>query len=100
MTPRGLWWWMLAGVATSCGPTALQSDIVLPEADRVCVADGDCVLLLDGCACEPGSLLAVRAEAAARVEDTVDLRLCPAVDVSCGARAVCALGTCAVDASP
>lgn len=97
------WSLLSTGLALSaCGPASLQSDIVLPTADTVCVVDSDCVLLIDGCACEPGSLVAVRADAAARIEDDVDLRLCPAVavDTSCGARAVCAAGACAIGAGP
>jgi len=97
------WSLVSTGLALSaCGPASLQSDIVLPTADTFCVVDSDCVLLVDGCACEPGSLLAVRADAVARVEDDVDLRLCPALadDTLCGARAVCAVGRCAIGAAP
>jgi hypothetical protein len=106
MTCRGslkAWSLLSLGVALSaCGPASLQSDIVLPTADTVCVIDSDCVLLVDGCACEPGSLLAVRADAVARVEDDVDLRLCPALadDTLCGARAVYAVGRCAIGVAP
>ncbi len=90
----------LLGAVSACG-SALESPIELPSGATVCVLDDDCVLVVDGCACEPGSLLAVRADAAARVEEEQDLRFCPAlVTAPCDAQAVCRLGNCAVDAGP
>jgi len=96
------WSLVSTGLALSaCGSASLQSDIVLPTADTFCVVDSDCVLLVDSCACEPGSMLAVRADAVGRA--TVgEMGICPLVfdDTLCGARAVCAVGRCAIGAAP
>lgn len=90
----------LVGAVSSCG-SALESPIELPSGATLCIVDSDCVLVVDGCACEPGSLLAVRADAAADVEEAQDLRFCPAfVVTSCDAHAACRLGNCAVAAGP